>query len=271
MSAEKLKCPECAEYYSYSSIKGHCYKAHGEQYDIVCDFCGDKKKTSSIYYHFMKYHKTEKYIEKEILEDKEIKKINEEANKIQKEIDEDEAEEKREREEKKRNEEKERKEKTKTKPYLKYLSDKKVDKLASKINARHAGLKPKEEAEEVEEEAEEAEEEAEEKAKEQKEQVKNLKKLYRKVNKRKTLAIVAKDLRICGVSDEEIVKSIDDTIENLKSLKNLILEKKTKRVKSLNENNYIYKLTKTMPINKKNLNINLTFQNVVNNYIDNNK
>lgn len=253
---EKIKCPECAKRLSYSSIKKHCYNIHNKQYKVICDFCGDEVPTSSIYYHFRNQHET--FGEK----DPEIKKLEEE-----------EAEEEREREEKERNE------KNKIKPrYAKYLSEKKINRLREeKIAKEIPGYKlPEEKAEEEESEEDSKKElkllhkklKREEKDDEERLTERRIKRYCKNMinkKKEKTLAIVTSDLRVCGISDEKIIESIDRNIENLICLKKLIQEKKTKRVENLNENNYLYKYIKTTPIDK-NLNINVTFQNIINNY-----
>lgn len=249
---EKIKCPECAKRLSYSSIKKHCYNIHNKQYKVICKFCGDEVPTSSIYYHFRNQH--------EIFGEKDPAMKEEES------------------EEESESEEKERNEKNKIKPrYAKYLSEKKINRLREeKIAKKIPGYKlPEEKAEEESEEDSKKELKLlnkklkrEEKDDEERLMERRIKRHCKNIinkKKTKTLAIVTSDLRVCGISDEEIIKSIDRNIENLICLKKLIQEKKTRRVKNLNENNYLYKYIKTTPIDK-NLNINVTFQNIINNY-----
>lgn len=236
MAKNHVKCPECMKNISYSSIKKHCYRKHDKICDILCPFCKVKTTTASIYYHYRNNHNYE----------------------TRKDPEEDEVEEEEENEEKNEEKPKQR--------YEKYISKKKIKKLTDQKNARKIkGYKI------LEEESETEKEESPKKIKREKteDDIEN-KKFLKKIidqNKKKILAIVSPDLKIyANISDEEIVKNIDNTIENLIALKKLILEKKTKRVDSINEKNYLYKYTRAMPIDK-NLNINLTFQNVVNNYM----
>lgn len=246
MAKNYIKCPECMEKFAYSSIKKHCYRIHDRLCVIICPFCKIRTTSASIYYHYINNHRIRKDPDEEV-EEKE--KIGEEEE-----------------------EEEEEKEKSEEKPkqrYEKYISKEKCKKLTYQKNAEQLGYKMYDEQLEYESETEKEEPQKKIKKKKTKEDKKDkeFKKKMIDQHKEKILAMVSPDLKICAnISDEEIVKNIDETIGNLIALKKSILEKKTKRVDSLNENNYLYKYTRAVPIDK-NLNINLTFQNVINNYI----